>query len=124
MSCPGFDGDFETRFSASRKEVPVLCPRPRKYPQELIDRGVRLAIESGRPIAHVAAEIGLPAETLRKRVRQAEADQGLRPGLPSSEEREEIKQLKREVAELRKANEILRAASVFFATELDGGRTR
>ena len=55
-------------------------PRPRKYPQELIDRGVRLAIESGRPVAHVAAEIGLPAETLRKRVRQAEADQGLRPG--------------------------------------------
>ena len=99
-------------------------PRPRKYPQELIDRGVRLALESGRPIAHVAAEIGLPAETLRKRVRLAEADQGLRPGLPSSEEREEIKTLKREVAELRKANEILRAASVFFATELDGGRTR
>jgi transposase len=99
-------------------------PRPRKYPQELIDRGVRLAIESGRPIAHVAAEIGLPAETLRKRVRQAEADRGLRPGLPSSEEREEIKQLKREVSELRRANEILRAASVFFATELDGGRTR
>ena len=89
-------------------------PRPRKYPQELIDRGVRLAIESGRPIAHVAAEIGLPAETLRKRVRQAEADQGLRPGLPSSEEREEIKQLKREVAELRKANEILRAALGVF----------
>lgn len=98
--------------------------RPRKYPQELIDRGVRLVLESGRPIAHIAAEIGVPAETLRKRVRQAEADRGLRPGLPSSEEREEIKQLKREVADLRKANEILRAASVFFATELDGGRTR
>jgi transposase len=98
--------------------------RPRKYPQELIDRGVRLAIESGRPVAHVAAEIGLPAETLRKRVRQAEADQGLRPDLPTSEEREEIKALKREVSELRKANEILRAASVFFATELDGGRTK
>ena len=66
----------------------------------------------------------MPAETLRKRVRQAEADQGLRPDLPSSEEREEIRRLKSEVAELRKANEILRAASVFFATELDGGRTR
>jgi transposase len=99
-------------------------PRPRKYPKELIARGVRLAIESGRPVAHVAAEIGLPAETLRTRVRQAEADQGLRPGLPTSEEREEIKQLKREVAELRAANEILRAASVFFAKELDGGRTK
>ena len=73
-------------------------PRPRKYPQELIDRGVRLPIESGRPVSHVAAELGLPSETLRKRVRQAEADQGLRPDLPSSEEREEIKQLKRENA--------------------------
>lgn len=98
--------------------------RPRKYPQELIDRGVRLAIESGRPIAQVARDIGLPAETLRKRVRQAEADQGLRSGLPTTEEREEMKALKREVAELRKVNEILRAASVFFATELDGGRTK
>ena len=89
----------------------------RKYPKELVDRGVRLAIESGRPVAHVAAELGLPSETLRKRVRQAEADQGLRPDLPSSAEREQIKELKREVAELRRANEILRAASLFFASE-------
>jgi transposase len=81
-------------------------PRPRKYPTELIERGVRLAIESGRPIAHVAADIGLPSETLRKAVRQAEADQGLRPGMPTSEEREEIKALKRENTELRRANEI------------------
>lgn len=99
-------------------------PRPRKYPQELVDRGVRLAIESGRPVAHVAAELGLPAETLRKQVRQAEADEGLRPDLPSSAEREEIKSLKREVAELRRANEILRAASLFFATELDDSRPK
>jgi transposase len=99
-------------------------PRPRKYPQELIDRGVRLAIESGRPIAHVAADIGLPPETLRKRVRQAQADQGLRPDLPTSEEREEIKQLKRENYELRRANEILKAASVYFAIELDADRPR
>ena len=63
-------------------------------------------------------------KTLRKRVRQAEADQGLRPDLPSSEEREQIRQLKRENAELRKANEILRAASLFFASELDGSRTK
>jgi transposase len=99
-------------------------PRPRKYPEELIARGVRLALESGRPIAHVARDIGLPPETLRKRVRQAEADQGLRPDLPSSEEREEIKRLKRENLELRRANEILKAASVFFATELDADRPR
>jgi transposase len=99
-------------------------PRPRKYPEELIQRGVRLAMESGRPIAHVARDIGLPAETLRKRVRQAEADQGLRPDLPTSEEREEIKKLRKEVFELRRANEILKAASVFFATELDADRPK
>ena len=99
-------------------------PRGRKYPGELIDRGVRLTIESGRPVSQVAGELGLPAETLRKRVRQAEADQGLRPDLPSSEEREQIKELKRENAELRRANEILRAASLFFANELDGSRPR
>lgn len=98
--------------------------RPQKYPSELIDRGVRLAIESGRPVSRVAAELGLPAETLRKKVRQAEADQGLRPGMPTSEEREEIRALKRENTELRNANEILRSASLFFARELDGSRTR
>ncbi len=99
-------------------------PRPRKYPQELIDRGVRLAIESGRPVRHVAADLGIHHETLRKHVRQAEADGGLRPDLPTSEEREQIKQLKRENFELRRANEILNAASVFFATELDADRTK
>jgi transposase len=98
--------------------------RPRKYPEELIDRGVRLAIESGRPVAHVAKDLGLPSETLRLRVRQAEADGGLRPDLPTSEEREEIKTLRKEVFELRRANEILKAASVFFATELDADRPR
>ncbi len=98
--------------------------RPRKYPDELIQRGVRLALESGRPIAHVARDIGLPAETLRKRVRRAEADQGLRPDLPTSEEREEIKALRKEVFELRRANEILKAASVFFARELDTDRPK
>ena len=98
--------------------------RPRKYPEELIDRGVRLVFESGRPIAHIAAELGLPSETLRKKVRQAEADQGLRPDLPSTAEREQIKELKRENAELRRANEILRAASLFFAGELDESRPK
>jgi transposase len=99
-------------------------PRARKYPEELVERGVRLAIESGRPVAHVARDIGLPIETLRKRVRQAEADGGLRPDLPTTQEREEIKALKRENYELRRANEILKAASVYFATELDADRPR
>ena len=98
-------------------------PRPRKYPQELIDRGIRLVFESGRPIAHVAAELGLPPETLRKRVRQAEVDEGRRQGL-SSAEREEIKKLRKENAELRRSNEILRSASLFFARELDSDRSK
>ncbi len=99
-------------------------PRRQKYPEELYQRGVRLVLESGRPISHIARDIGLPPETLRKRVRRAEADEGLRPDLPSTEEREQIKQLKRENFELRRANEILKAASVFFATELDADRPR
>ena len=60
----------------------------------------------------------------RKRVRQAEADQGLRPDLPTSEEREEIKRLRQENFELRRANEILKSASVFFAKELDPDRPK
>ena len=87
--------------------------RPRKYPPELLDRGARVVIESGRPIAHVARDLGVPAETLRRYLRQLEADEGLRPDLPSSAEREEIKALRKEVYELRRANEILEAASVF-----------
>jgi transposase len=98
--------------------------RSRKYPQELLERGCRLVFESGRPIAHVARDLGVPAETLRLYVRRVEADEGLRGDLPSSEEREEIRKLRRENAELRRANEILKAASVFFATELDPHRPK
>ena len=99
-------------------------PRPRKYPDELIVRGVRLALESGRPIAQVAADLGLGAETLRKRVRQAQADSGARGDLLSTQEREEIRKLRAENYELRRANEILKAASLFFASELDSHRPR
>jgi transposase len=99
-------------------------PRVRKYPLELIERGVRLTLESGRPVAHVADDLGLPRETLRKAVRQAEADSGSRGDVLTSEEREEIKKLRREVFELRRANEILKSASVFFAKELDPDRTK
>jgi len=98
-------------------------PRPRKYPPELLDRGARLVFDSSRPIAHVARDLGVPAETLRRHVRQVEADEGLRPDLPTAAEREEIKALRKEVYELRRANEI-KAASVFFATELDADRPR
>jgi transposase len=98
--------------------------RPRKYPQDLLDRGVRLALESERPIAHIAADLGISSEVLRRRVRQAEADAGLRKDLLTTEEREEIRRLRRENAELRRANEILRSASLFFARELDPDRPK
>jgi transposase len=98
--------------------------RPRKYPDELIERGVRLVFESGRPIAHVARDLGVGPETLRKRVRQAEADAGKRSDLRTAQERGEIRRLRREVSELRRANEILKAASVYFAKELDPPRPR
>ena len=95
-------------------------PAPRKYPDELRERAVRLVFESGRPIAHVAADLGVHREALRLWVRQAEADAGSRNDRLTSAERERLKGLEREVRDLRKANEILKAASVFFAKELDG----
>jgi transposase len=98
--------------------------RPKKYPDELVARGVRLALESDRPIAQIAADLGMHPEALRKRVRQAEADSGARPELLSSQEREEIRRLRKENYELRRANEILKSASVFFAKELDTDRPK
>lgn len=100
--------------------------RPSKYPPELRQRAVRLVMESREEhetefaaIKSVAAKSGITSpETLRKWLRQAEIDQGARPGV-SSQESAELKRLKRENAELRRANEILKAASAFFAAELD-----
>ncbi len=99
-------------------------PRPKKYPDELVERGIRLALESERPIAQIAADLGMHPETLRKRVRRHEADSGKRPDLPTTQEREEIRRLRAENFELRRANEILKSASVFFAKELDPDRPR
>src|SRR5262245_63122758 len=99
-------------------------PRTRKYPEELLERGARMVFESGRPIAHVARDLGVHHETLRKWVRQTEADEGKRSELLSSEERERLKALERENRELRRANEILKSASAFFAAELDPRRTK
>jgi transposase len=95
-------------------------PRPKKYPDELRERAVRLVFESQRPIAAVARDLGVHREALRLWVRQAEADAGTRNDRLTSAERERLKLLEREVRDLRKANEILKAASVFFAKELDG----
>jgi transposase len=87
-----------------------VMARARKYPEELLERGARLVFESGRPIAHVGRDPGIAPETLRKYVRRVEADEGRRRDVLSSQEREEIKALRKEVAQLRRANEILKSA--------------
>jgi transposase len=97
-------------------------PAPRKFPDELRERAVRDVRTTGRPIAHVAKDLGIHKEGLRGWVRQAEA--GERDDRLTTADHEELKQLRKEVAELRRANEILKAASAFFAAELDRPRTR
>ena len=97
--------------------------RPSKYPRELMDRGIRLALEGERPIAHIARDLGIEPESLRRRVRRAEVDAGRREGL-STNEREELQTLRCENFELRRSNEILKSASVFFARELDPDRPK
>ena len=100
--------------------------RRSKYSPEVRERAVRMLLEhqgehssQWAAIGSIAAKIGCTAETLRKWVRQAERDTGRRPGL-TSDEKERLKDLEREVRELRRANEILRKASAFFAqAELD-----
>jgi transposase len=99
-------------------------PRPRKYPDELRERAVRLVFETGRPIAHVARDLGIHREALRQWVRQAEVDTGRGPDRLTTGERERLRELERENRELRRANEILKAASAYFARELDPPRPR
>jgi transposase len=93
--------------------------RGRQYSTELKARAVRTVIDSGRPITQVAKDLDVGSESLRSWVRQAQADAGTRRDLATSGELAELRRLRGEVKELRKANEILKAASVFFAVELD-----
>jgi transposase len=104
---------------------------PKQYPKDLRDRAVRLVREhrgdygtEWEAIGSIANKLGIgSAETLRKWVRKAEVDEGARPGV-TSDESAELKRLRRENAELKRANEILKAASAFFAAELDRPHTR
>jgi len=97
---------------------------PRKYSQEIRERAVRLARESDLPLAQIARDLGVHKEALRNWVRQDEADRGDRNDRLSTAERDELKRLRAENFELRRANEILKAASALFARELDRPRTR
>ncbi len=101
-----------------------------RYPQELRERAVRMVVEhrrehesEGAAITSIASKVGVHKETLRLWVRRAQVDTGERPGL-TTEERERLRLLERENRELRRANEILKSASAFFAAELDGRRPR
>ena len=103
-----------------------MADRSTRYPQELRERAIRLVAEF-RPdhateweaMRSVAEKLGIGStETVRKWVRRAEVDAGARPGV-TSEESAELRRLKAEVKELRRANEILKAAAGFFAAELD-----
>jgi transposase len=98
---------------------------PRKYPPEVRERAVRLVREWRQSrdrrdggIREVAGQLGVHHESLRTWLRQADIDQGQRPGL-TSDDKARIAELEREVFELRRANEILKSASAFFARELD-----
>ena len=100
--------------------------RSQKYPDEMRERAVRMVLEIQEQtgerhgvIARVARELGIGTESLRNWVNQADIDSGRRSGT-SSADAERIAALERENKELRRANDILKAASVFFATELDG----
>jgi len=99
--------------------------RPRVYPDELRDRAVRLVREwrearglSDGGYTAVCNQLGLHRETLRRWVIEAEVEDGSRPGLPRVD-RDRIAELERENRELRRANEILKSAAVFFGAELD-----
>jgi transposase len=97
----------------------------RRYPPELRERAVRMVFEtieqSGErfgAITRVARQLGIGSESLRSWVRQAEVDDGRRPGVTTAEQ-QRIRELERELREVRRANEILKAAAGFFARELD-----
>ena len=100
---------------------------PRKYPQELRDRAQRLVAEARaedpglslhQAVLRIGPRVGVNPDTLRGWVKQAAIDAGERPGV-STAEAARVRELEREVRELKRANEILLAASSFFARELD-----
>jgi transposase len=97
---------------------------PRKYPDELRERAVRLYRESDpKPVVRrLAEQLNVHPEALRNWIRQDEADRGQRHDRPTTDMIEENRRLRRENAELRRINDVLRAASAYFASEIDPTR--
>ena len=91
--------------------------------QQAVEAAIAETGERFGAVSRVAHQLGVGPESVRNWVRQAEIDKGQRPGL-TSEERRRLVELERESRELRRANEILKRASAFFAAELDGRRPR
>ena len=109
----------------SRPGVWWRLAAPRKYPDELRERGTRMAVEDRQDpptrsgaLARVAGQLGINPETLRNWVTQAEIDGPVRPDT-TTDDATRLAELEREVRELRRANAILKSASAFFAAELD-----
>jgi len=105
-------------------------PVRRPYPPEVRERAVRMVFDhqdqyqsQWKAIESISAKLSINHETLRQWVRRAETDAGQRPGL-TTDEREQMKELRREVKELRRANEILKSAATFFGAELDRQQPR
>ncbi len=103
---------------------------PKRYPPELKDRAVKMVLElraqdprDHNVVSRVSRQLGVGEESLRKWVIQAEIDDGRRGGL-TTEERAELKELRKENRELKRSNAILRSASAFFAAELDRPSTK
>jgi transposase len=103
----------------------VSMAAPRKYPDELRERAIRMAIDARRDpttrsgaLKRIGGQLGINPDTLRNWVSQAEVDAGDRPGTTTTDAAR-LAELEKEVRELRRANAILRSASAFFAAELD-----
>jgi transposase len=118
-------------MSSMKEHAKPTAPSQRRYPKELKIRAVRMVHEAtaeagGNPqgvVTRIARQLGVGDESLRNWVKQPEIEPGTRPGMPRADAKR-LRALVREVRELRRANEILKASAAFFARELDSRLAR